>query len=319
MKRYHSPRRACPSHESEMLATLCETLEILGWSCVRNPEDADLSVVWGWDRLVENQPTIFVERGWLPRWEYQVSPRGLNAESHVASGYSPRTTLDADGEAQRAATRNRLRELRETPCAEWPADFAYADPTVEPVPDETVPEEFILAPLQVDGDPNLRGRPYARTRDFVLSVSLADPPFPVLFKRHPAQAARGIVVESLRRGDRVVDHDPRVNVHAYLKHPGCRCVVTLNSNVAHDAILWNVPVVALARGVWPSHGPFWTTTPASWPGFFHYAAGQGMRDARLDYVAHLLREQWTTERAGEEREVEALAEAAFREVNGVVP
>ena len=305
--RFYCEWRARRPHESDLLRTLCETLEIDGWRKSETADSADLSVVWGWDRLVEGQPTVFVERGWLPRWLYQVSPRGLNAESHVAEA-SRRSTKSERSKASVA-----LELLRTTPCTSYPRDFAYADPAIEPA--RELPAEFVLAPLQVETDPNLRSRINCRFEDFVLTVTLSDPPFPIVFKRHPALAASRRPVTTLRRDDVVLDHDDAVNVHSVLKHPGCKAVVTLNSNVAHDALIWDVPVVALARGPWPEDGPFWTTSPASWDGFLRYAAADGMRKARLDYTAHLLREQWTVERAEDVDEVRSLVEAARREVS----
>ena len=55
-----------------------------------------------------------------------------------------------------------------------------------------------------------------------------------------------------RKGDKVFPHR-QGPVHGYLKHPGCVAVVTANSNVANDALLWDVPTVALGGGIWPGY------------------------------------------------------------------
>ena len=45
---------------------------------------AGVTVVWNGRRHAGRGPTLYCEHGWLPRWEYQISTRGINADSHAA-------------------------------------------------------------------------------------------------------------------------------------------------------------------------------------------------------------------------------------------
>jgi hypothetical protein len=304
---YTAPRSA--RHERDFLRALGETVEFMGHEKATDPEAADLSVVWGFDRPVEGQPCLFVESGWLPRWHYQVSWLGINAESHVAQ-IPYRHGTGRKYRLRRARALRYLRKLRTARCERYPSAFGYADATAGERP-KRLPPEFILAPLQVETDRNLRHMIDKRMQGFIDRLSHWNPPLPILFRRHPAKLASGLEVQVKRESDRITDYRD-TTVHAYLREPGCWAVVTLNSNVAHDALIWGVPVIALERGPWPVDGPFWCDgLPESWNGFERFARGSGMVEARLDYAALLMREQWTIERAGVEAEVARLIERAM--------
>lgn len=307
MRLYVQPRTA--RHERDFLRTLGESAEFLGHGKAICPGDADLCIVWGPDRPVEGQPCLFVEAGWLPRWHYQVSPSGINADSHVAQAHR-QTGTGKTHRLRRKRAQRYLYNLRTARCERYANSYSYADPTAGARP-KRLPPRFILAPLQVETDSNLRHLHDRKMQSFIDRLSRWNPPLPIVFRRHPARIAWGLQVH-LRREDDVLTDYRDTTVHAYLREPGCAAVVTLNSNTAHDALTWNVPVIALERGVWPIDGPFWTEgLPESWVGFERFARAKGMVEARLDYVSVLMREQWTIERAEVESQVARLIERAM--------
>lgn len=242
----------------------------------------DLAVLWngrGWSRDV---PVLYVERGWLPRWEYQVSHTGINAASHLAGATIPslrRHEVDA--------TTSWLEGLRGKGVS-----YRFADASPNQPQASGLPERFVLVPLQDDRDTNMQHAPEGlRTaRELVAWVRAQRLPFPVIYKLHPALRAKEgqAGIEALRRGDQVRNGP----VHGFLRHPGCVAVVTINSNVSHDALVWGVPVVTLGRGIWPVDGPFYSALPDDWQRFERDASKE-RRTARIAYAAWLRRAQWT--------------------------
>jgi len=108
----------------------------------------------------------------------------------------------------------------------------------------------------------------------------------------------------MRRGEDVLDLRP-LTVHQFLKAFNCRGVVCLNSNVAHDALIWNRAVVALEEGSWPTW-LFPSELPEDWDAF--EGAERNRQDKRHRYVAQLMARQWTPEDAQDEERVQSLLE-----------
>jgi len=89
------------------------------------------------------------------------------------------------------------------------------------------------------------------------------------------------------------------------------CVVTLNSNTAHDAILYRRPVITLGRGVWSTKtGAFWVdeSLPKAkmWDRFVKWAKSDYRENATTHYVHHLMKTQWNLGRAVDAEDVTAL-------------
>lgn len=244
---------------------------------------ADLRVRWGARpiALPDIKPTIYCELGWLPRWSYQVSHKGINADHHLA-GQVPKAGRD-----EKEAALQHLRNCRQgVGWTGWDA----VNPCVRPYLSD---RPFFLVPLQVSADTNMRHVPERiRTAQGLIDNIQKDLDFPhrVIFKAHPASDADPPESLSLDKGrDDLLIKDEH-NVHALLKSEDCRGVITGNSNVAHDALMWGVPTVVLGRGFWGDKRP-----------------------AGLDYVAALMRAQWSMADAANEERVRAAAEEAMRE------
>ena len=89
------------------------------------------------------------------------------------------------------------------------------------------------------------------------------------------------------------------NIHQLLKSGRCRGIISLNSNVVHDGILWNVPSVVLGRNIWPAdeNGPFLRRLPSDWRPFLRLWHDPVRRSARDAYAWYLVSHQWTLDDA----------------------
>lgn len=251
----------------------------------------EVAVVWNGRRYLPTGPTLYCEHGWLPRWDYQVSPAGINADSHVAPFVWDGTPPAGDDVA-------RLERHLEAIRTSGPERYAYMQTAAPAVHD--LPAEFLLVPLQMEWDTNVqRHAPvrYRRMQALVDDVLAAEPPWPVIFKQHPADVRRGNMHLRLRvgsgQGSVRAHHDG--NVHQLLKSGRCRGIVSLNSNVVHDGLLWNVPAVVLGDSVWPRTGPspFLDSLPADWRALPDQLSAPRAVACRHAYALYLMRNQWS--------------------------
>jgi len=90
--------------------------------------------------------------------------------------------------------------------------------------------------------------------------------------------------------------------------------VTINSNVAHDSLLWDVPAVVLGRNVWPTQGrvtPFLTAIPRDWSLLTASLTQSEATACRRAYMHFLIRNQWTLADARDPQRVRELVESAM--------
>lgn len=298
MKRlYVTPRTA--RHETQFLDDFSRSVDELGYSRTADPQEADLSIVWGWKRVVPGQPTIFVEMGWIPRWYYQVSARGLNYQSHLKDQPDDPISKFLMGQAGDWLWKHRSIKPPERA-------FNYADPTGQPF---DFGYDYLLAPLQVDGDANLNVSLIKTAEEFIDEISFLDPPFPVVFRAHPATIAKHSALQPIRPGDRVF-LDTTITVHQMLKSIRCLGVVALNSNCVHDAMVWGKDVWAFAQGPWPTNlfqSGFTCMKEA-------YSHSFPESPERLRYVHRLTEAQWSLSEAQNVARVSAMEEAAYQEI-----
>lgn len=302
----------------DLLDALARTIAGLGHAVSRNPAHAaqqsrTLSIVWNGRWLHGRGPVLFCEHGWLPRSDYQISPRGINAGSHEAPWAWDGQPLDEARKRELDAHFERIK------AATHGGHYRYMQVAGE-IP-TTLPPEFLLVALQIENDTNIIRHAPATLRTMqalVDHVARLDPPWPVIFKQHPADA-RGanahLRLRPRRPQDAVWAH-ARGNVHQMLKSAGCRGILTINSNVAHDGLLWDVPAIALGRNIWPSTGagrkPFLTAVPRDWSALAESAASREAIDCRRAYAHFLMRTQWTLSDAQDPRRVQALIDSAVR-------
>lgn len=305
-------RRAGPL-VGAFLEALAASAARLGHTVVRDPcvvahDPKVLSIVWNGRTHRSRGPTLYCEHGWLPRWAYQVSAGGINADSHLAPFMWNGKPLDEVEMQQLAA---HLEQVRSRP----PAGFEYMQTTREEA--AGLPDAFLLVPLQMEWDTNIVRHAPAALRSMqalVDTVERADPPWPIIFKQHPADVRRGNAQLRLRlrRRQNAIWPHPRGNVYQMLKSERCRAIVTINSNVAHDGLLWDVPAVVLGRNIWPSAGavPFRTKFPEDWEAFAASRNDPAIAAGRHAYAWYLKRGQWTLEDAANPERVAELLESA---------
>jgi hypothetical protein len=235
-------------HESRFVGELAHTAKDLGhWVTVSDEPRDDLHIQWG-ARPQRTEPTLYCELGWLPRWSYQVSHTGINGKHHRQG-----ERLPGIGDAQVGKVHMMLQNVKRGIGA--PKGWGYLD--IDAPPAESVPHEFVLAPLQMEQDTNMASVPakLQTNAEFInaatthVAGTLGD--VPIVFKQHPhSQARPQLGLKTWREGDKVYPHR-QAHVYQYLKHTGCVAVIARNSNVLVDSLLWDVPAMSMGRGIWP--------------------------------------------------------------------
>jgi glycosyltransferase involved in cell wall biosynthesis len=299
-----------------LLDTLADTARKLGYKVARDPaqqahDPRAISIVWNGRYHRRGVPTLYCEHGWLPRSSYQISPRGINAASHAAPFSWDDAGLSAEEDR---ALDEHLAAIKSAAHAGY-YRYMQADQGAA----TGVPQAFLLVPLQMEYDTNLvhHAPAHLRTMQALIDhVAGLKPPWPVIFKQHPMDAERGnrhLRLRVRRPQDMLWPH-ARGNVHQMLKSGACCGVVTINSNVAHDSLLWNVPAIVLGRNIWPTQGrvtPFLTAIPRDWSLLPASATQAEAITCRRAYMHFLMRNQWTLEDARDQARVAALIESAM--------
>ncbi|WP_046656567.1 glycosyltransferase [Lysobacter capsici] len=302
----------------DLLDTLAGSVAELGHTVVRDPRASArnprvLSIVWNGRGYSTAGPTLYCEHGWLPRWDYQISPRGINADSHAAPFAWDGQPLDGERDAQ---LEHRLQAIKSTEFSGYYQYMQASGPAAS-----NLPAQFLLVPLQIESDTNIVRHAPARLRTMqalIDHVSRLDPPWPVIFKQHPADARTGNrhLRLQLRRKQDLLWPQTRGNIHEMLRSGACRGILTLNSNVAHDGLLWDVPAIVLGRNVWPSRGenpPFLTDAPRDWSRLQASVDEPQARACRRAYAQYLIAHQVSLAEAADPQRVAGLLELALRE------
>lgn len=303
-----------PGIIADLLDRLAATARQLGYEVTRQARCSGhdrhaLAIVWNGRNHCGHGPRLYCEHGWLPRSAYQISPRGINADSHLAPFVWDRIALSA---AASAALDSHIAAIK---AASFSGYYQYMEAGKEQV---ALPPQFLLVPLQIELDTNIvRHAPaWLRSMQALIDyVTRVDPPWPVIFKQHPADARRNnqqLRLRTRRRQDRIWAHS-QGNIHQMLKSPACRGILTLNSNVAHDGLLWDVPAIVLGRNVWPAAGdvkPFLTAVPSDWSQLAASATDPMAVACRRAYAHYLMVNQWTLTDACDATRVEALLKSA---------
>lgn len=302
---------------SDLLETLAGTVAGLGHAVSRDPRRsaADprvLSIVWNGRGHLARGPTLYCEHGWLPRSDYQISPCGINADSHAAPFVwdGRRLTPEQDDalDARMAAIKT----------ASFNGYYQYMQANQGVA--HNLPPNFLLVPLQIESDTNIVRHAPAHLRSMqglIDHVARVDPPWPVIFKQHPADLRHGNrhLRLRMRRAQDLLWPQARGNIHQMLKSGYCRGILTINSNVAHDGLLWDVPAIVLGRNVWSAAGeqpPFLTALPRDWSALEASITEPAAVACRRAYAQHLIQHQWSLADARDPQRVAALLASAAR-------
>lgn len=288
---------------------LAGSVESLGYGVTRVPSRQDgerstLKIVWNGRNCRNHNNIIYCEHGWLPREAYQISPKGINADSHIAPFLWDNRLLP---ELQREQVATYLQSLRQQ--GKFSLEYMRTDVPVA----ADLPAEFLLVPLQMENDTNIlrHVEPGLRHMQWVIDyISRANPPYPVIYKQHPADVRRGngqLRLRVRRRIDHIRAHGLG-NIHQILKSGACKGIVSLNSNVVHDGFLWDVPAVVLGRNIWPRDGisPFINGLPDDWNCLNKFYFDQKVAACRESYIHFIMSNQWTLEDAKKPDRVDGL-------------
>lgn len=275
----------------QCMETLARSLKTLGAKVSRvqprSPNHAPVTFVWNGRNVRAPGAVIHCEHGWLPRWYFQMSPLGINADSHCAP-YA--YTGNALRPQEQQLVHRFLSQLKVT------APKGYMD--VTSVGKKRLPKAFLLVPLQMEGDTNIQKHVPSnlrRMQKWIDYVSWHDPNLPLLIKQHPADARQynlHLRLRTRRKKDLLLPHHFG-NIHQILKSGRCKGIIALNSNVVHDGLIWDVPAVALGRNIWPRQGPspFLRHIPGDYRELEeHFQSQAAVREA---YCLHLIRSQWS--------------------------
>ena len=263
---------------------------------------------------------LYIEHGWLPRWAYQISPDGTNANSHIAEAFGRRQLHELNPGRLSVA----LEAVREQFAVQLvPEDVSSLR--------EAIRTPFVLFAFQLANDANLRDSgsvlkdyystaPDANVRFAQACVDLvyaSQPDYPVLFKQHPVDGS-DLTSIKLRTGDRFVGNSQKISTHSLFATGFCRLVVAVNSNTLHEASVWGVPAVALGTLVWKESGLTDRPYPKSLEdGLERVGKSIGEQPVLCLYLQHLIENQWTLNDLMNPAKVKALLEGDGRLVPNV--
>ncbi len=233
---------------------------------------------------------IVVEHGWIPRSSYQISRTGSNSRGAAARA-QPGIFAEKIGGRQEVLKR----------IATTKAGFA-----TRPLDTDTagLPSQYIVAPLQTGDDFNLKfsGTEFAQYYNidnatkkfgqaFINCIEQYSLPYPVVFTQHPADHSSPDYRIS-GSGNMFLPHTSGIRtIDLVAATECCKGVITVNSNVAHEVLCFDLPCCALGRLVWAEECK--PPLPSSIDAFIESLDSKPLRtDAVLDYIAKLLSYQW---------------------------
>jgi len=187
---------------------------------------------------------LVVEHGWLPRSSYQIGEGGANGRSAPENRDD---YIDIYGGKQFLI--ERLKKLRSTFYILQQQNYIVGS------------NEYIVVPLQTGTDLNLRdsltdfskyyGKDNATelfVKDFISYVNNIDLPFRIFFTQHPTDKKKYDL--DLRQNDFFYTSDSGISTLELIRGEKCKGVLSVNSNVIHEALCLNIPCCVLGRLFW---------------------------------------------------------------------
>lgn len=187
---------------------------------------------------------VYAEHGWLPRSTYQLSSRGCNSRNHIRfSGDGDYVRL-VGGYERLQRLKSNLRAGFGTPLAVGPQ---YGD------------RHFFLVALQPKSGNDL-GFLQSRTvlgncrqelagerlgQALIDHVESVAPSCRIIFTQHPGDHSRSRY--RVRSGNTIVYAGQGPRTIDLVRHANCRGVIAINSNILHEALLWERPTLALGE------------------------------------------------------------------------
>jgi hypothetical protein len=245
---------------------------------------------WAGRKEASGKKVIYAEHGWLPRTTYQLSSKGCNSRSHV------KFEMDIDY-IRMLGGYEMLQRLKK--------NLRMSVSGARAVSAQLVEQPFFLAALQTKTGNNLErlysGTPFAgyyrqdraapRLGQAVIDhIELMSSPCRIIFTQHPVDRDRRLF--KVRTENRIVYAGQGARTIDLLRHDNCCGVIAIDSNILHEALLWEKPALALGEMLAAQ------TTESPFSGDlqdFLDKGGQGKSGATHgdQYLAMLLAYQWT--------------------------
>ena len=208
-----------------------------------------VSINWSERFVDENAKTFVVEHGWLPRSSYQVSPLGANARSHTQFD-SSLDYIERIGQQDLALCKARAKHFLR------PRSLDIDDLTKKP---------FCLLPLQGGEDYNLKFSDSGfehfygqKGANDLLAQALIDRSYSeaqgvnIIVTEHPAKKCRLSTAPSLPSGVTFIGAQKGIRSIDLVAHPNCQGLVSVNSNMVHEAMVLGKPVCTYGRLMYPN-------------------------------------------------------------------
>ncbi|KZY33540.1 MULTISPECIES: hypothetical protein [unclassified Oleiphilus] len=208
-----------------------------------------VSINWSERFVDDGDKTLVVEHGWLPRSSYQISPHGANARSHTQfdSGVDYVERIGRrDLEHCKARAQHFLR----------PKKVDIAGLTQKP---------FCLLPLQGGEDYNLKFSDSGfeslygqKGANDLLAQALIDRSYAeaqgvnIIVTEHPAKKCRLSNAPTLPKGVTFIEAKKGIRSIDLAAHKNCVGVVSVNSNLVHEAMVLGKPVCSYGRLMYKS-------------------------------------------------------------------
>ncbi|CAA0100036.1 capsular polysaccharide export protein, LipB/KpsS family [Zhongshania aliphaticivorans] len=204
-----------------------------------------LEIHWSERHVGNAESKLVFEHGWLPRCSYQMSPYGANARSHVVFN-SETSYMKLLGSVEFEKCKSRaLRFVQSSNSLDIP---------------ELTDQPFCLVPLQGGGDFNLKfsesGFDYifgeTGANDKLASallerIEFENPGIKIIVTEHPAKKCRLSKPLSLPKHTHLIKATDNIRSIDLAAHKNCAGIVSVNSNLMHEAMLKNKRVCAYGR------------------------------------------------------------------------
>lgn len=224
---------------------LNRTLNFLGYEVNEDSvKNSDIIFHWCGKNSTYNSKAkvIIIEHGWLPRWSYQISPLGTNSENHITKKFEPTYNWN---EGKKLI--NYIYNLQKIYKLQIKKILKMANP-------------FILIPFQLATDINLQqsntifSKYYGKSNlefaqaivDYIYDFEL---PYKIIFKQHPTDKIDFSNLK-IKKSDRLIKANEKIATHELFATRNCKCVIGINSNALHEALIWNIPTIALGNLMW---------------------------------------------------------------------
>ncbi|ABL00366.1 hypothetical protein [Pelobacter propionicus] len=261
---------------------------------------------------ISGRKVIYAEHGWLPRSTYQLSSQGCNCRSHVTFESSKEYVRLVGGfEKLKRLKRNLVAGFGDVPVihahyVEQPFFLVAQQP-------KTGNDLVFLKSGASLGGSIQQGKFSTQLGqaliDYVESVPSS---CRIIFAQHPGDFHRNRYRVNSCNTMIYAGHGPRTI--DLVRHVNCRGVIAINSNILHEALLWQRPVLALGE---MQAGPAVESPFSGKLQDFLRAGGKQSNCAELrdQYLAMLFAYQWTLSDLQEP----LILREILRDVDGLVP